>query len=159
MPFDIVCYHVQRAAMLRILHVEAKIPTSIMGRGSIGMPRLTSALSSSGMHTCLLAPCCVLSLLTVEIVALGATPAPAGREALVTVKGVTYPFATFGIIKRLEQMPGVEHVTFDLKDGLADVKLKPGAEITDEQLRAAVKNASYTPGDIKWLPDPSHPAQ
>jgi copper chaperone CopZ len=122
-----------------------------------------SALSSSGTRACLparwrLSAIRALSLLALGLVVLGATPSPAGREVLVTVKGVTYPFATFGIVKRLEQMPGVEHVTFDLKDGLADVKLKPGAEVTDDQLRDAVKNASYTPGNIRWLPDPTRPA-
>ena len=79
----------------------------------------------------------------------GAAPPPAqGDEVQVIVKGVAVPYSVFGIVKRLEQIPGVAKVDFDMRHGLADIKLIPGAHITDEELRAAIKNASYTPGDI-----------
>ena len=81
-----------------------------------------------------------------------AAPPPAqSDEVQVIVKGVAVPYSVFGIVKRLEQIPGVAKVDFDMRHGLADIKLIPGAHITDEELRAAVKNASYTPGDIHWV--------
>ena len=85
------------------------------------------------------------------IPAVSATPPAQSDEVQVIVKGVAVPYSVFGIVKRLEQIPGVAKVNFDMRHGLADIKLIPGAHITDEQLRAAIKNASYTPGDIHWV--------
>jgi hypothetical protein len=83
---------------------------------------------------------------------LGADPGRTAseREALIIVKGVATPFSVFGLIQRFNQMPGVESATFDLSQGLADVKFKPGATVSDEDIRRAIRNASYTPGSIRW---------
>ncbi len=75
-----------------------------------------------------------------------------GCEAQMIVKGVVAPGATFGLLKHLGGLPGVEQVHFDLLHGIARVQLRPGATVTDEQLREAVRSASYTPGDITWHP-------
>lgn len=90
------------------------------------------------------------------VVALGAdSPTAAHKpEVLIVVMGVTTPFATFGLIHRFEQIAGVESVTFNLLHGIADVTLRPGAVVTDDEFRRAVRNASYTPGPIRW----KHPA-
>ncbi len=77
----------------------------------------------------------------------GTTPR---REALIIVKGVATPFSVFGLIHRFKQIPGVEDVVFYLSRGLADVTLKPGATVSDEEFRQAIRNASYTPGAIRW---------
>ena len=85
--------------------------------------------------------------------------APA-REALVIVKGVATPFSVFGLLRRFNQIPGVESAAFDLSQGLADVKFKPGATVSDDEIRQAVRNASYTPGSIHWKQaDPAIHAQ
>ena len=81
--------------------------------------------------------------------ALAAEP---GGEALVTVMGVVSPGSSFGLLKHLGGIPGVAEVHFDLLHGLARVRLKPGAAVSDEQLREAVFSASYTPGPIRWQP-------
>ncbi len=86
----------------------------------------------------------------------GALAAEAPREALVIVKGVAMPFSVYGIVSRLQQIPGVDHVSFDLSQGLADIRLKPGAAVTDEQIRQAIINASFTPGEIRWKPVPEN---
>lgn len=80
---------------------------------------------------------------------------PGYGEVQVTVLGVTAPFFTFGIVKRLEQIPGVEHASFNLKRGAADVLIKPGATVTDDALRKAVRSASYTIGTIHWITQPT----
>ena len=77
-----------------------------------------------------------------------------GGLALVTVMGVVSPGSSFGLLKHLGGIPGVAEVHFDLLHGLARVQLKPGATVTDAQLREAVRSASYTPGDIRWQPAP-----
>lgn len=72
------------------------------------------------------------------------------RQASITVKGVANPFSSFGIVKRLRQVPGVKNVTFDLYTGQAIVTLDPAADISEAQLREAVHDASYTAGKIQW---------
>lgn len=98
--------------------------------------------------------------LTRPVFAADQTPAkpalpPGYGEVQVTVLGVTAPFFTFGIVKRLEQIPGVEHASFNLKRGIADVILKPGAAVTDDDLRKAARNASYNFGEIHWITHPT----
>lgn len=98
--------------------------------------------------------------LTRPVFAADQTPAkpalpPGYGEVQVTVLGVTAPFFVFGIVKRLEQIPGVEHASFNLKRGTADVVLKPGATVTDDDLRRAVRSASYTIGPIHWIAHPT----
>ena len=87
-----------------------------------------------------------------------AAAAEPGGEALVTVKGVVAPGASFGLLKHLGGIPGVEDVQFDLLHGQARVRIKRGAVVTDEQLRDAVRSASYTPGPIRWKPAEAAPA-
>ena len=99
---------------------------------------------------------CVAAVLWMGGLLSGALAAEAPREALAIVKGVAMPFNVYGIVSRLQQIPGVDHVSFDLSHGLADIMLKPGAAVTDEQIRQAIINASFTPGDIRWKPAPKN---
>lgn len=71
-----------------------------------------------------------------------------GEEILAVVKGVTNPFTQFGLIQHFRRIPGVDDVHFNLLHGLADIKLKPGAQVSDDEIRRAIRSASYTPGDI-----------
>jgi copper chaperone CopZ len=122
-------------------------------------------LSLVALYKSLQQACHTVTLILLSLIfllthpAISATPPSNGDEVRVIVKGVAVPYSVFGIIKRLEQIPGVAKVDFDMRHGLADIKLKPGAHITDEQLRAAIKNASYTPGDIQWIIPENDPAK
>ena len=69
-------------------------------------------------------------------------------DIVMIVKGVTYPFSKFGLIRRLKQIPSVEAVWFDLQHGMAHIRLKPGGDVSDAELRRAIVNAAYTPGEI-----------
>lgn len=86
-----------------------------------------------------------------KISAPAATLPLVGRVVMVQVKGVAIPFTSFGIVHRLRTVPGVTSVQFNLKDGVAILHLAPNAHVTGDMLRAAVKNASYTPGNITWM--------
>ena len=97
----------------------------------------------------------LIAALGVAVPALADAPVLPASEALVTVMGVVTPYATFGLLKHLNGIPGVETVTFDLAHGIADVHIHPGATVTDDQFRAAIRSASYTPGDIRWKPETS----
>ncbi len=83
---------------------------------------------------------------------LAAAPPTGTNEVRMVVLGVVAPSATFGLNKHLLGIPGVQQVRFDLMHGIAALRLAPGAVVTDEQLRAAVRSASYTPGPISRDP-------
>lgn len=97
---------------------------------------------------------CVVTFLWIGGLLSGASASEAPREALATVKGVAMPFSVYGIVASLQQIPGVDHVSFDLTHGLATIRLKPGATVTDEQIRRAIIHASFTPGAIRWKSAP-----
>ncbi len=81
----------------------------------------------------------------------GAAPSDGGTIEM-TVLGVVSPGATFGLKKHLMGLQGGPAMRFDLQHGLATMRLAPGAEVTDTQLREAVRGAAYTPGDIHRIP-------
>jgi|BEDMetMinimDraft_2_1075160.scaffolds.fasta_scaffold05679_2 hypothetical protein len=83
------------------------------------------------------------------------TAPPGYGEVHVIILGVTAPFFVFGITKRFQEIPGVEKVTFILEEGLADVWIKPGAHVTDEDLKKAVRSASFSLGRIIWIKKPA----
>ena len=97
---------------------------------------------------------CVATFLWIGVLLSGASASEAPREVLATIKGVAVPFSVYGIVASLQQIPGVDHVSFDLTHGLADIRLKPGATVTDPQIRKAIIDASFTPGAIRWKPVP-----
>lgn len=86
------------------------------------------------------------------------TAPPGYGEVHVIILGVTAPFFVFGIEQRFKEIPGVEKVTFILEEGLADVWIKPGAHVTDDDLRKAVRSASFSLGKIIWIRRPEETA-
>ncbi len=66
------------------------------------------------------------------------------RSATITVDGLSCPFCAYGLEKHLKRVAGVERVDINMKDGKAIVHLKPGAQVDDAALKAAVKKAGFT---------------
>lgn len=114
----------------------------------------TVSILGKGRQCAILILVCSFVTFTAPAIAGGPTGAVSGQDILVIVKGVATPFSVFGLIHRFDQIPGVEQVSFDLSQGLADLRLKPGAQVTDEEIRRAVRSASYTPGEISRPPRP-----
>ncbi len=76
-------------------------------------------------------------------------PAP-GRQAVIAVKGLACPFCVHGLKKHLSLLPGAKRVEVTLGTGEAVVTFAPTSTVTDAQIRAAVKRAGFTAGEIKW---------
>ncbi len=66
----------------------------------------------------------------------------------VEVKGLSCPFCTFGLEKKLKQLPGAEKVTIRVNEGKAEIDLAEGKKITKEQVEQAVKESGFTPGHV-----------
>ena len=92
-----------------------------------------------------------LSILGVLVLAiLIAQPAWAEvSEITVFVGGLSCPFCTYGVEKKLKAVDGVESVKVHLKSGTATLILAEGKVPTPEEIRRAVKKAGFTAGKIE----------
>ena len=70
---------------------------------------------------------------------------------LVQVDGLSCPFCSYGLEKKLKNLDGVEQVEIHMKQGKAEMKVKPRAAISDEAIKQAVEDAGFTPGPIERL--------
>lgn len=80
---------------------------------------------------------------------------PGYGEVHVIVLGVTSPFSTFGLGRRFLEVPGVAKMRFIMEEGRAVLWLKPGARVSEDELRKAVRNASFTTDRIIWVRPPA----
>ncbi|MBI4395789.1 MAG: heavy-metal-associated domain-containing protein [Elusimicrobia bacterium] len=67
------------------------------------------------------------------------------------IEGMACPFCAYGVEKHLKKVRGVEEAKVNLGEGTAAVTLKPGAEVTAEQVRQAVRKAGFKASEIKNL--------
>jgi copper chaperone CopZ len=72
------------------------------------------------------------------------------RKAVVKVKGLACPFCVYGLEKHLKKLPGTTEVKVSLGKGEATVTFSPDSNVTEEQVRKAVRDAGFTPGSIEW---------
>ena len=73
----------------------------------------------------------------------------AGERIVVDVAGVSCPFCAFGLEKKLQALPGVEKVSIKVNEGTAEIEVAEGHQVTKEQIQQAVKDAGFTPGEIR----------
>jgi len=66
----------------------------------------------------------------------------------IRVDGLSCPFCSYGIEKKLQALPGVTRVTVDMETGVVTVAAAPEAVLSDAQLRRAVREAGFTPRRI-----------
>ena len=73
------------------------------------------------------------------------------RIILVQVDGLSCPFCSYGLEKKLKKLNGVEKVEINMKQGKAEMRVKPGITISDESIKQAVEDAGFTPGPVERL--------
>ncbi len=74
----------------------------------------------------------------------------ASKQAVIAVKGLACPFCVYGLKKHLATLPGAKHVEANLGKGQAVVDFAPDAEVTEQQIQKAVRDAGFTAGKIEW---------
>ena len=90
-----------------------------------------------------------LSLLANKPAAWGNTP-PAGKQAVVTVKGLSCPVCVRRLEKVLSALPGAQSAKVELTKGEAVIDFAPEAKIKDEQIQKTVRDAGFVPGNLRW---------
>ena len=88
-------------------------------------------------------------IVTLSLTALVATPAEGTEKIIIRVDGLSCPFCALGLEKNLKKIDGVTNVTIKLEEGIATLELKEGANPSDEEITKRVKDAGFTPRDIK----------
>lgn len=76
------------------------------------------------------------------LIATSALAAPASYR--LHVNGLACPFCAYGIEKKLKEVPGVERVETDIKDGVVVVTMEEAAAMDETAAKRAVKEAGFT---------------
>ncbi len=75
----------------------------------------------------------------------------AEANVLLRVDGMSCPFCAYGLEKRLREIPAIDELVIRVSDGLVQIRLVSGAELTDEELNEAVKRAGFSLREIQRL--------
>lgn len=71
------------------------------------------------------------------------------QQMELAVDGLSCPFCSLGLEKKLKRVEGVRAVAIHMKQGLTDVQPTPGHPLNLAAIRRAVKEAGFTLGDIR----------
>jgi mercuric ion binding protein len=65
------------------------------------------------------------------------------RQIEVTILGMSCPFCAYGVEQKLKKLEGVENLDVVLETGLATLTLEDGADVSNDLLQKAVKEAGF----------------
>ncbi len=91
----------------------------------------------------------LITFIILTLVVLARVPEARVLRATVKVDGMSCPFCTYGVEKRLKKVEGVGLVSVDLKSGTASVTSVKDGSIDLRAIPFAVKKAGFTPGEVK----------
>jgi len=69
--------------------------------------------------------------------------APEPRKIEVEILGMSCPFCAYGVEQKLKRLDGVEDLDVQLETGIATLRLADGADVSNETLVKAVKEAGF----------------
>lgn len=72
-----------------------------------------------------------------------------GATVILKVDGLTCPFCTYGLEKRLKELSAVDAVLILVSDGLVQLRLTEGRRLEDEDLASVVDRAGFTLTEIQ----------
>tara|TARA_R110002124_G_C8970138_1_gene514983 strand:- start:3160 stop:3519 length:360 start_codon:yes stop_codon:yes gene_type:complete len=78
-------------------------------------------------------------------------------DIVVTVNGLACPFCAYGLEKKLKKLEGVENIYIKIDEGIADIKLKENAKLSEDEIKKAVRNAGFTVVQIDYPNKKSKP--
>lgn len=86
--------------------------------------------------------------------------ASAGPQRIqMTVHGLSCPFCAYGLEKKLRRIEGLDSLSIDFRSGNVVLEVQDGTRVTDERIRALVKDAGFAVGSpINRSPLPPTPS-
>ncbi len=66
----------------------------------------------------------------------------------IEVKGLSCPFCAYGLEKRLRELPAVQSVDIQLKEGVAVLKFLKEKAPSEQELREAIEKAGFESGRL-----------
>ena len=94
-----------------------------------------------------------ISALTTSILLLfvftALTAANQPQKVTVRVDGLACPFCAYGLEKKLKKIESVEKLEIKINEGVVTLYFKQGAKIDKEQIAKKVKEAGFTPRELK----------
>jgi len=70
----------------------------------------------------------------------------------IRVDGLTCPFCTYGLEKKLKRLEGAEKIYIDIDKGIAHIQVIEGKNIAEKDLKQAVEDAGFTAREITYSP-------
>jgi mercuric ion binding protein len=71
-----------------------------------------------------------------------------GASMTLHVDGMVCPFCAYGLEKRLMELSALDETLIQVSDGLVQIRVKDGEQLTDEAVEDAVKRAGFTLREI-----------
>ena len=71
-----------------------------------------------------------------------------GASLTLRVDGMVCPFCAYGLEKRLRELSALDETLIQVSDGLVQIRVKEGEQLTDEAVEDAVKRAGFTLREI-----------
>ena len=75
----------------------------------------------------------------------------------IDLSGLTCSFCVYGLKKNLEKHVDVENADISLKQNKSRIHLKPGATVTEEELKEIIKDAGFGSGESQHYGRTEHP--
>ncbi|MCH7517212.1 MAG: heavy-metal-associated domain-containing protein [Bacteroidetes bacterium] len=69
-------------------------------------------------------------------------------EVKVRVDGLSCPFCAYGLEKKLNELDGVDSIFIDFEEGLVVMQVTDSENISEEEIRAKIEEAGFTPREI-----------
>lgn len=91
----------------------------------------------------------LLSLCLAPLLTLPAKANQASTRIEATINGMVCSFCVLGIERKLRSLSATESVSVDLQRHRVNVSLRPGGEISDQQLRQAIRDAGFDVRELK----------
>jgi|GEM_PF-1124668 len=75
----------------------------------------------------------------------------------IDLSGLTCSFCVYGFKKNLEKHEDVEKADISLKQNKTRIYLKPGATVTEDELKGIIKDAGFGSGESQHYGKAEHP--
>lgn len=95
----------------------------------------------------------IINLLVVFLIGSATVVAQENKELSGTVKmevkGLSCPFCAYGLEKNLKEISPVQKITINVEEAFVTLLIEEGKTVSIADLKKKVKDAGFTPGDIK----------